>query len=278
MTSRSAARPAGARLERRWTVVAECGEGLRGADPGGGVARRRHPCRWQTRRGPNRRAAAHLRTVRAGLSHLAVRHEMTERGLSAARSTRGSMGGAFDALPTGGSAVHESAATPAPRARAGSSGAAASRRALAAAMRFPPEGRWPLHVAFAEARRSRALDPRLRRPSFRQRAQREGRAGRRALRPLRFAFDLPSGPEGLEMLLRGWSAVRHPAAAGARAADPRARMGGRGPLPFRRPTSLCRWSGRCRPLFRLARAGERLRSVTRRDAETQRGSRPSVAA
>jgi hypothetical protein len=72
-------------------------------------------------------------------------------------------------------------------------------------MRMPPEGTWPVHVAFAE----QGGVERWIRDFGGHRFASELGASRGLLverfGPLRFGFDLPCSPAGLEMRLRRWS-------------------------------------------------------------------------
>jgi hypothetical protein len=83
-------------------------------------------------------------------------------------------------------------------------------RALAAAMHFPKSGTWPLHVAFSERggveRWTRDFGGHV----FSSELSRAGEGVAERFGPLRFAFDLPSGPRGLEMRLHRWSVFRLP--------------------------------------------------------------------
>lgn len=83
-------------------------------------------------------------------------------------------------------------------------------KGLARMMRMPPEGSWPLHVAFAERngveRWTRAFGPhRFASELSEDRGRLVERFG-----PIRFHFDLPADDQGLEMKLVGWSVFRVP--------------------------------------------------------------------
>lgn len=200
----------GRRRERRWTVIAERGEGLEvptlaAALLAGDMIAGREPAGART-------AAALLPFQRfePALAQLALRHEFTERDLPPPLYAR-VMGAAFDRLPPAVRRLHDvcrdSGAQGEGRVERGRGLLA---RALAAAMRFPPEGRWPLHVAFAEAdgveRWTRDFGGHL----FTSELRAKGESLVERFGPLRFAFDLPSGPDGLEMKLRGWTIVGLP--------------------------------------------------------------------
>ncbi|HEX8241273.1 MAG TPA: DUF4166 domain-containing protein [Allosphingosinicella sp.] len=200
----------GRRLERRWTVIAERGEGLEvptlaaqllASD----ILAGRQPAGART-------AAALLDFDRfePALSRLALRHEFAGRELPPPLYAR-VMGAAFDRLPPAGRALHDvcrdSGAEGEGRVERGRGLLA---RALAAAMRFPPEGDWPLHVAFSEDRGVERWTRDFGGHRFASELSAKGGRIVERFGPLRFAFDLPSGPEGLEMRLRRWSAFGLP--------------------------------------------------------------------
>jgi hypothetical protein len=84
-------------------------------------------------------------------------------------------------------------------------------RLVAALMRFPPAGTWPLRVAFVEQDgvETWTRDFGGHRFASALSAAKGGLIEER-FGPLRFAFDLPAGPHGLEMRLKRWSAFRLP--------------------------------------------------------------------
>jgi hypothetical protein len=141
---------------------------------------------------------------------LSLRHEFAERGLPPPLYAR-IMGAAFDRLPPAVRRLHDicrdSGAEGEGRVERGRGLIA---RAVAAAMRFPPEGLWPLHVAFAERGGTERWTRDFGGHRFASELSRDdGRIVER-FGPLRFAFELPSGPEGLEMRLRAWSVLGIP--------------------------------------------------------------------
>jgi hypothetical protein len=77
-------------------------------------------------------------------------------------------------------------------------------------MRFPPSGRWPLHVAFAERGGKERWTRDFGGHSFSSELSeaRDGVTERFGF--FRFDFDLPSNRHGLEMRFRRWSAFRIP--------------------------------------------------------------------
>lgn len=200
----------GRRLERRWTVIAERGEGLEVPTLAaellaGDILAGRRPAGVRT-------AAALLSFERfePALAQLALRHEFTERALPPPLYAR-VMGAAFDRLPPAVRRLHDvcrdSGAGGEGRVERGRGLLA---RALASVMRFPPEGLWPLHVAFAEADGVERWTRDFGGHRFASELSAKGERIVERFGPLRFAFDLPSGPEGLEMRLRAWSAFGLP--------------------------------------------------------------------
>jgi len=203
-----AGRSGEALVERRWTVVAEQGEGLEiptlaaellAADILAG------------RVAPGARSPESLLALdrfEPLLDRLPVRIETVERSLPPPLYAR-AMGEAWTALPTAVRRLHDLSRD---GGAAGEGTVVRGRsllaRALAAAMRFPRAGTWKLHVAFAEAdgveRWTRDFGGHL----FSSALSRAGAGVTERFGPLRFEFGLPSSPHGLEMRLRRWSAFR----------------------------------------------------------------------
>ena len=203
-------RRGGRPVERSWTIVAEKGEGLHiptlaaqllAADILGG------------RLAPGARTAAGLLTLDRFaplFAALAVRHGIEERPLPPPLYAR-AMGPGFAALPPSVRRLHDLVSD------AGAAGEAEVTRGrgllarLAAhLLRLPPEGRWPLHVAF-EARGggetwTRRYGGHVMRSVL---GLRPGGVVER-FGPLRLAFDLVPRPDGLAMHLAGWSLLGIP--------------------------------------------------------------------
>jgi hypothetical protein len=205
-----AGRRGGVATERRWTVVAEQGEGLEiptlaaellAAD----ILAGRVP--------PGARSPESLLPLdrfEALLARLPVRTEIVERPLPPPLYAR-AMGEAYALLPAAVRRLHDlcrdgGAAGEGRVVRGGSLLA----RAIAAAMRFPRSGTWPLHVAFSEEggveRWTRDFGGHV----FSSELSRAADGVTERFGPLRFDFGLPSGPHGLEMRLRRWSVLRVP--------------------------------------------------------------------
>jgi hypothetical protein len=205
-----AGRRGGVAVERRWTVVAEQGEGLEipilaaellAADILAG------------RVAPGARSPEALLTLdrfEPLFARLPVRTEVVERPLPPPLYAR-AMGAAWTTLPPAVRRLHDlSRDGGAAGEGTVTRGRSPFARAVAAAMRFPRAGTWPLHVAFAEAdgveRWTRDFGGHL----FSSELSRSPTGITERFGPLRFVFDLPSSPEGLEMRLRRWSLLRLP--------------------------------------------------------------------
>lgn len=195
---------AGRRLERRWTLIAERGEGpeipslavplLLGKLAAGALP-------------PGARDAGGLLSLQdfePSLTGLAAEQGSSERILPPPLYAR-VMGERFAALPPAVRAIHQVL-----RDR-GASGEAEVRRGsnplarlIASAMGFPREGVHRLHVAFAERdgaeRWTRDFSGRTFASVL---SERGGRLTER-FGLIRFAFDLPSDGAGLSMVIRRW--------------------------------------------------------------------------
>jgi len=136
---------------------------------------------------------------------LSIRHETSERALPPPLYAR-VMGDRFDALP---SAVRDMHRVLADRGAAGEGGvtrgAGLVARLLATVMRFPPTGHWPLHVSFAERNGVETWTRDFAGHRFASVLSADGGCVVERFGPIRFAFDLPAGEDGLAMRLRRWS-------------------------------------------------------------------------
>lgn len=200
----------GRRLERRWTVVAERGEGLEvptlaAALLAGDMIAGLQPAGARTAAG-----LLSFDRFEPALAQLALRYEFEERELPPPLYAR-VMGADFERLPPAVRRIHDVCRDSGAQGEGlVERGRGLLARALAAAMRFPPEGRWPLHVAFAEQGGVERWTRDFGGHRFASELSAKGERLVERFGPLRFAFDLPSGPDGLEMRLRGWSALGIP--------------------------------------------------------------------
>jgi len=203
-------RAGGRDVERRWTLIAEDGDGpeiptlaaalLTDAILAGRVS-------------PGAHEAGRLLDLDAFeplFASLSVRHETSEKTLPPPLYER-VMGPRFAALPDAVREMHRV------HADAGASGEAEVvrgrnivARCIASAMGFPPAGRHALHVAFTERDGVETWTREFGGYSFRshlglRRNQLVERFG-----ALRFRFELPSDGEGLAMRMVGWSCLGIP--------------------------------------------------------------------
>lgn len=196
--------------ERRWTIVAENGDGLEIptlaaallADDVAG-----------DRLAPGAYPAAGLlgfARFEGAWADLAVSHETCERRLPPPLYAR-VLGAAFHELPDSVRLLHsvcgDAGAAGEGEVHLGGGWAA---RLIAAIMRFPPPGLWPLHVHFAERDGTEIWTRDFGGPGFS--SELSGAGGRIIERfgPLSFVFSLPADERGLEMQLKGWSALGIP--------------------------------------------------------------------
>ncbi|RYD56747.1 MAG: DUF4166 domain-containing protein, partial [Sphingomonadales bacterium] len=77
-------------------------------------------------------------------------------------------------------------------------------------MGFPPNGEYPVHVAFAEHEGRERWTRDFGGHCFSSELSQAGQGVSERFGPLRFVFDLPSDAEGLRMVLRGWTLLGVP--------------------------------------------------------------------
>ena len=201
---------AGRRVERRWTLIAEQGDGpeiptlavpLLAARILGGQERP------GARDGGQALALADFEPAFEGL---AIAHAREEKALAPPLYQRVT-GERFQFLPIAVRQIHSVLREGGASGEAHVSGAANALGALVArVMRFPPEGRYQLHVAFAERdgieRWTRAFGS----YTFGSTLSDEAGSLTERFGPLRFKFELPSDERGLEMRMMSWSVWRVP--------------------------------------------------------------------
>jgi len=202
-------RRGGAHVERRWTIVAEQGEGLEVPTLtaelfAGELLAGRLPAGAY----PSTRLLS-LDSFEPLLARLPVRTEIRERTPPPPLYAR-AMGAAFDTLPPAVRRMHDLRGDFGARGEGKVSRGRGLARAIGAAMGFPSEGIWPLHVRFSERdgveRWTRDFGGQL----FSSELSQAGTGVTERFGPLRFDFALLAGPHGLDMRLRRWSAFRIP--------------------------------------------------------------------
>lgn len=193
----------GVRTERRWTIVAEKGDGpeiptLAAQLLAEDVFAGRVP--------PGVQDASRLLTLdrfEPLFAELAIGHAITERPVAPLYAR--AMGERFDRLPPRVREVHDFTGD------AGAAGEGIMRRGGGLAglvgrlMGFPATGQYPLHVAFTvqggKERWTRDFGGHV----FSSELSLAGKGVAERFGPLRFVFDLPSDGDGLRMMLRRWT-------------------------------------------------------------------------
>ena len=200
----------GDRLERRWTIVAEHGEGFEIPTLAAAILAKRILAGGVPPGARDAAALLELEEFEPAFAGLAVRQETSERRLPPPLYAR-VMGADFDRLPSAVRTMHEVC---------GDAGAAGegmvergrgvSARLIGRVMRFPPTGRFPVHVAFAETdgveRWTRDFGGHLFASEL---SENRGLIAER-FGPIRFALALPADGKGLKMELRRWSVFHIP--------------------------------------------------------------------
>lgn len=196
---------AGQRLERRWTLIADSGDGpeipalsvpllveriLRGDEA------------------PGARDAGdslELADYEPAFRTLAIRHGVEAR-MVAEPLYRQAMGDAFDRLPDAVRRMHEPLRDAGAVGEATVIGAATRAGALIGRiMRFPPPGRYPLHVHFSQTDRDECWTRSFGPYRFSSRLSRCKEGVVERFGPLRFRFALPPVDGGLAMVMKGWT-------------------------------------------------------------------------
>ncbi len=200
----------GERIERSWTLVATHGAGpeipalavpliveriLSGAEE------------------PGARDAGNSLTLRdydTAFAELSVRYETREARLPQRLYSR-VMGGAFETLPGPVRRMHSLAGDGSAAGEAIVTGADnVAGRLFARIMGFPPEGTHSCQVTMDECNGAETWTRNFGGHRFSSRLSQRGHHLVERFGPLRFRFDLPGGPEGLKMIMRGWSAFGVP--------------------------------------------------------------------
>lgn len=198
------------RLERRWTLIAEKGDGLEIPALAIPLIAARILSGHEPPGARDAGQALMLADFQAAFAELAITQASEERSLPPALYSR-VMRGRFDRLPSAVRRIHEVLRDDGASGEADVTGAANLLGTLVArAMRFPPEGRYRLHVAFAEREGTERWTRSFGSSTFTSvLSEEEGHLVER-FGPLRFGFDLPSDERGLEMQIKYWSAWRIP--------------------------------------------------------------------
>lgn len=194
-------------VERRWTLVADQGDGVEVPTLAAAILAGRILAGKVAPGARDAATALSLDDFEPAFATLAVRHETRERALPPPLYAR-VIGAGFAELPDQLRALHtvcgDAGAEGEGKVRRGGSPIA---RLLGAAMGFPPAGTVPLHVAFAERDGIETWTRDFGGHRFVSELSAAGRCVVERFGPIRFTFALPSGPRGLEMELRRWTCL-----------------------------------------------------------------------
>lgn len=198
------------RIERRWTLIAEDGDGPE--IPTLAIA----PLVVKILAGDVRNGARDagealtLADYAPAFAELSIYQARTERIMTPSLYAR-VMGDRFDRLPASVRAMHSALRDGGAAGEAHVTGAANALGALIARIvGFPPAGRYPLHVTFTEDERGERWTRQFGRAGFYSVLGMHNGMLTERFGPLRFFFDLLSDAEGLTMEIRGWSAFGIP--------------------------------------------------------------------
>jgi hypothetical protein len=198
------------RIERRWTLIADQGDGpeipalsvpplveriLAGVEPAGARDAGR---------------SLDLSDYAAAFAGLSIRSAVEEIAAPPALYRR-VMGRAFEQLPAAVRAMHQPWRESSAQGEADVLGATnLLGRVIARIMGFPAPGHHEVHVRFAECDGVERWTRTFGGQSFTSELSAEGGRLVERFGPLRFRFDLPADAAGLTMLMRGWSLFRIP--------------------------------------------------------------------
>lgn len=198
------------RLERRWTLIAERGDGPEIPALAVPLIVERILSGRQTAGARDAGQALTLADFRPSFAELAITQNIEERNPQPALYSR-VMGERFDRLPLAVRRIHDVLRDDGASGEAEVTGADNLLGALVARiMRFPSAGRYPLHVAFSEYEGTERWTRSFGSSTFTSTLSEEGGQLIERFGPLRFRFELPSDERGLEMHIKGWSAWRIP--------------------------------------------------------------------
>lgn len=198
------------RVERRWTMIAEQGDGPEIPALAIPLLAARILGDQEMPGARDAGLALALADFEPAFGGLAITRAHDEQSLPSTLYRR-VMGERFQSLPATVRRIHSVLRDDGASGEAKVTGAANALGAVVARiMRFPPPGQYQLHVIFAERdgveRWTRAFGPH----TFASTLSEEAGSLIERFGPLRFKFDLPSTERGLEMRMTSWSAWRVP--------------------------------------------------------------------
>lgn len=194
------------RLVRQWTLIADRGDGPEIPALSVPLVVERILLGQEATGARDAGSSLRLKDYAQPFAGLAITTETIEHALLAS-AYRQVMGEDFDRLPTSLRHLHEPLRDAGARGQALVTGSSSLiGRVIARLMHFPPPGRHELHVAFYERDGVERWTRDFGGFRFSSELRARGRQLEERFGPLRFRFDLPLGPMGLRMEMRGWSA------------------------------------------------------------------------
>jgi hypothetical protein len=204
MTVRLFGISSGRRLERRWALIADKGDGAEIPTLAIPVLVRRLLAGEIEAGARDAGTLLGLADYEPAFAGLAIRHEQSEIPLPPPLYAR-AMGAAFNRLPEAVRAIHSVLRDD------GAHGAATVTRGrnpiarlIGRIVGFPPEGEHELHVHFEELDGVETWTRRFSGKGFHSRLALRGPLLTERLGPLTFGFELPADGSGLAMILRAW--------------------------------------------------------------------------
>lgn len=194
----------GRRLERRWTLIAEQGDGPEIPSLAVPILLARLAAGEVPAGATDAGTLLSLDAFEPALAALAVRHAIVEQACPPPLYAR-VMGADFERLPPAVRAMHQVLRDGGARGRATvTRGRSPVARLAAALIGFPPEGEHDLHVAFAERRGGECWTRDFSGRRFSSHLSARGGRLEERFGPFSFAFRLPAGEAGLAMEMTGW--------------------------------------------------------------------------
>ncbi|PZT92059.1 MAG: saccharopine dehydrogenase [Citromicrobium sp.] len=205
MIVRMFGRARGERVERRWTLIAENGDGPEIPTLAIAPIAARILAGLETAGARDAGEALSLTDFTAAFDNLAVHHWREEFALLPSLYAR-VMGGRFDRLPSAVRSMHDVISDGGAEGEVEVAGPTNVVGGLIArVVDFPRAGRYPLHVTFAESEQTERWTRWFGTTRFTSElSEADGHLVER-FGPARFQFDLPGDEAGLAMVMRRWS-------------------------------------------------------------------------
>lgn len=195
----------GAPVERRWTLIAEQGDGPEIPTLAAELVARKLLAGTVDAGARDASATLSLDEFQPLFDSLALHHGISESPLPLPVYVR-AMGEGYDRLPGAVRAMHDIIADGGAEGQGTvESGPNPLARLIGAVMRFPPSGTYPLHVDFAEQGGKERWTRHFGAHRFSSELSLDGNGVIERFGPMRFSFALPSDDTGLGMKLRNWT-------------------------------------------------------------------------